>query len=287
MKCPKCGYLGFDDLDRCRNCGYDFSLALAPAAPLPELEIRSSARAPAPLEDLALVDGAADDRSARQSDAAAKLPLFSERAASEDLPLITKPSPPRPPLSVRRATPEVPRTRTETPRTVLFDLESTFPAESAPATGERSSEWIPGDSRRPPPAGILARVTAVLIDLGILAAIDLLVVYFTMQICGLTMDDFDILPKGPLFAFLFVQNTGYFVAFTPSGQTLGKMAMGIRVVPTGGRSEIDLTHSLVRTIIWVILAIPGGIGFLTAFFSRDRRGLHDRFAKTRVIKGMG
>jgi len=26
MKCPKCSYLGFDAGDRCRNCGYDFSL---------------------------------------------------------------------------------------------------------------------------------------------------------------------------------------------------------------------------------------------------------------------
>ncbi len=27
MKCPKCGYIGFEQTDRCRNCGYDFSLA--------------------------------------------------------------------------------------------------------------------------------------------------------------------------------------------------------------------------------------------------------------------
>ena len=27
MKCPKCGYLGFETTDRCRNCQYDFSLA--------------------------------------------------------------------------------------------------------------------------------------------------------------------------------------------------------------------------------------------------------------------
>jgi uncharacterized RDD family membrane protein YckC len=26
MKCPKCSYLGFETGDRCRNCGYDFSL---------------------------------------------------------------------------------------------------------------------------------------------------------------------------------------------------------------------------------------------------------------------
>jgi uncharacterized RDD family membrane protein YckC len=30
MKCPKCEYLGFDTGDRCKNCGYDFSLAAIP-----------------------------------------------------------------------------------------------------------------------------------------------------------------------------------------------------------------------------------------------------------------
>jgi uncharacterized RDD family membrane protein YckC len=284
MKCPKCGYLGFDDLERCRNCGYDFSLA--PAAPPPELEIRSGARAPTPLGDLALIDAAADGPPARLGEGG-KLPLFGG-GAGDDLPLITRPSPPRPPLAVRRATPEVPRTRPDTPRTALFDL-STFPQEeptggSAP---ERAEEWAPRHSGRPAPAGIPARLAAVVIDLVVLAAIDLLVVYFTMQICGLSAAEFDILPKGPLYGFLFVQNAGYFIAFTPSGQTLGKMAMGIRVIPTGGRQEIDLAHSLVRTIIWVILAVPGGLGFLTALFSHERRGLHDRFAKTRVIKGVG
>ena len=57
-----------------------------------------------------------------------------------------------------------------------------------------------------------------------------MVVYFTMQICGLTLLDFGLLPKGPLLAFLLVQNGGYLVAFTAGGQTLGKMAAGIRVV---------------------------------------------------------
>ena len=31
MKCPKCSYLGFDTGDRCKNCGYDFSLVAGDA----------------------------------------------------------------------------------------------------------------------------------------------------------------------------------------------------------------------------------------------------------------
>ena len=35
MKCPKCDYLGFETGDRCKNCGYDFSLlSIADSEPL-------------------------------------------------------------------------------------------------------------------------------------------------------------------------------------------------------------------------------------------------------------
>ena len=51
MKCPKCEYLAFESGDRCRNCGYEFSLTSpAPAfdleldpAPSPGLRWISSA----------------------------------------------------------------------------------------------------------------------------------------------------------------------------------------------------------------------------------------------------
>jgi uncharacterized RDD family membrane protein YckC len=108
-----------------------------------------------------------------------------------------------------------------------------------------------------------------------------------MQICGLTAADLNVLPKAPLLAFFFVQNGGYLVAFTAGGQTLGKMAMGIKVISTGTREQVDVPHSLLRTALWLLLAIPGGLGFLTALLSAERRGLHDRFAGTRVIKGVG
>jgi uncharacterized RDD family membrane protein YckC len=39
MKCPKCGYLGFETTDRCRNCQYDFSLA--PFSSEPDLTLQA------------------------------------------------------------------------------------------------------------------------------------------------------------------------------------------------------------------------------------------------------
>jgi len=131
---------------------------------------------------------------------------------------------------------------------------------------------------------VSARFVAVVIDLVILAAVDAVVIYYTMQICGLALSDLDVLPKGPLLAFLFVQNGGYLVAFTAGGQTLGKMAAGIRVVPAEAAASLDLGRAFLRTLMWVLLAVPAGLGFVSAIVSRDHRGLHDRFAGTRVVR---
>ena len=288
MKCPKCGYLGFDDLERCRNCGYDFSLI--PPASLPELEIRKeNADGMRPLDDLALVDAAAESNpvpAPGPTPVLAKLPLFNG-APGDDLPLITKASPPRAPLAVRRATPEVSRARSDTPRSAMLDA-SLQSERRYPAARPRPAGWDDdAEEDGAAAAGVFSRAGAVIIDLAILAATDLIVVYFTMQICGLSLNDLDMLPKAPLIAFLLVQNGGYFVAFTAGGQTLGKMAMGIRVISTSESEHVDMAHSLLRTALWVLLAIPAGLGFVTALFSRERRGLHDHFAGTRVIKGVG
>lgn len=46
MKCPKCGYLGFETTDRCRNCQYDFSLA--PFSTDPDLTLRQDSASESP-----------------------------------------------------------------------------------------------------------------------------------------------------------------------------------------------------------------------------------------------
>jgi uncharacterized RDD family membrane protein YckC len=127
-------------------------------------------------------------------------------------------------------------------------------------------------------------VLAAAIDLSILAAIDVVVLYFTLQICGVTLTEWNLLPKIPLLGFLLVQNLGYLVAFTAGGQTLGKMAAGIRVVPADGESALDFGRASLRTLVWIALAVPAGLGFLTAIMSHDHRGLHDRLAGTRVVR---
>jgi uncharacterized RDD family membrane protein YckC len=306
MKCPKCGYLGFEPVDRCRNCGYDFSLTREPAAP--DLPIRRPAGDAGPLDDLTLSDraqgpsrssrfkaearadldrlfGRAEPKPAAAPAAAVsiisapadELPLFGG-PITDDVPLITRPSAPRVPLSVRRATPEVPRLKADVPRPTLLDLDSPPQAEAVRTTTVSSADHVAED------ATLAARFVAVAIDLLILGFVDAIVIYLTMQICGLSMYDFGELPKAPLLAFLLLQNGGYLVVFTAGGQTLGKMASGIRVVPSSEESSLDLGRAVVRELLWLGLAAPAGLGFLSAVFSPDRRGLHDRFAGTRVVR---
>src|SRR5689334_18948236 len=146
MKCPKCGYLGYEQVEKCRNCGYEFSLGSS--APTPDLRLRDTSSVPQPLDDLDLNDAATPPPTApadRFNDVRpdtpaadsgrnimAELPLFGP-PITDDVPLITKASPPRPPLSVRRATPEVPRLRAEA-RAPLLDWPDPGPASVPPPT---------------------------------------------------------------------------------------------------------------------------------------------------------
>jgi len=307
VKCSKCGYVGFDSGDRCRNCGYEF--ALAPAFALPDLPIRRDADSVEGLDDLALIDAGTARRASSGFDAEfgrapeprpAPVPSLSTRASASELPLfgsplegdtplITRPSPPRAPLSVRRSTPEVPRLRSVGPRTVGADLALDLdPAEAAaprlvPSERAQSADWSSADAGRTD-AGALRRIGALAIDGLILSAIDVAVIYLTMQICGIGIAEFRLLPKGPLVAFLVLQNVGYLVAFTASGQTLGKMTAGIEIVTSDPYEMLDLGRALKRTVAWLVLACPAGLGLLPALLSHDHLGLHDRFAGTRVVR---
>ena len=302
MKCSKCGYLGFETADRCRNCGYDFSLSAD--YELPDLTLHQDEESGPELDDFALVNAtAAPTPRPRNSDfglmtesrpivrqtASVAMPLFAP-GIDDDTPLITKASPPRAPLSVRRSTPEVARLRSlSAPKSQALDqgldLEA-FDAHTEPRLGPSDRAYAVDTERSADyqDAGIARRIIAAAVDSIILLAIDLVVIYFTMQICGVSAAEFGLLPKGPLVALLVVQNVGYLVAFTAGGQTLGKMAAGIKVVTDDIEEPLDLGCALKRTVMWLVLVFPAGLGLLSALFDRDHRGLHDRFAGTRVVR---
>jgi uncharacterized RDD family membrane protein YckC len=66
-------------------------------------------------------------------------------------------------------------------------------------------------------------------------------------------------------------------------QTLGKMALGLRVVtPSGG--AISTGQAWGRTAAKLVLAGCVGITYIPAFMTRERTTLHDMIAGTRVVR---
>ena len=78
---------------------------------------------------------------------------------------------------------------------------------------------------------------------------------------------------------------GYFLFFWAlSGQTLGKLLTGSRVVDHGGR-PLGLKRSVIRLGGALLSLIPLGAGLVGIWSDTDRRGWHDRLAKSKVVRG--
>jgi uncharacterized RDD family membrane protein YckC len=201
--------------------------------------------------------------------------------------------PPRAPLAVRRATPTPARIRPRTPAptpeaapllsAALHD-GSPLQARAAEPPSPAEPPALPGADRPTAPAA--SRAAAAAIDLGLIALIDVVVLHFTLTLCGLTFADVRLLPAWPMAGFLLLLNGGYVVLFTGTlGQTLGKMAMAIEVVPER-RETMNLPRAALRAGAIVLSLLPAGLGWLAGLVG-DGRGLHDRLARTRVVRVAG
>ena len=308
MKCPKCSYLGFETGDRCKNCGYDFSLLAAHIKPLdPDLTTPVPDDMPvgvdaswldrlhSRIEDVEVahempepaMSGAASTAAvAAQAPVDPSFPLFAPAREPDDEPLIKRPSAPRAPLAVRR-TPEPARLRQapKSPHTGDPALSLEFAEEPFvdPPRAYESAEPPAGTVKGAEVCGLGRRAVAGLIDHAILFGIDLVVVFFTLRMSALTMADWQLLPPVPMLGFLLLLKLSYFGAFTAAcGQTIGKMAARIRVVADDG--SLDPERAIRRTIVAAVSLLAFGAGFIPALLDPDRRALHDRVARTRVVE---
>jgi uncharacterized RDD family membrane protein YckC len=312
MKCPTCGYIGFETSDRCRNCGYDFGLAnQTPPAPelslhadetegaLKELDIRNASPMPAarPVTGVrpsrtSVADRQPDidkvlqnlDRVLGETQSAPDLPLFDDEPGSA--PLVDPGAAPRRPLAVRRTTPDPARLRPkpirhQTPAPRALELPLPDDSESPLAGRVYEPAAMAAEVSGAPP---LRRGLAAALDLSILGAIDLVVVYFTLRMCGLTTAQIAILPPIPLGAFFLLVNGGYLASFTAAGgQTIGKMAFGLKVV---GHADLPVSAglSVVRALGCLASVASLGLGFLPALLGDGGRAIEDRLADTRVVR---
>jgi len=294
MKCPKCDYLGFETGDRCKNCGYDFSLLASPEPEPADLSLIAPTLDDVPVGELWLAHSDATPQSTESQDALSSLesfPLFSPAGAGDE-PLIRTPSEPRAPLAVRRSS-DLSRSRSgsRAPRAIETGLTLEFAAEETLAKPIRPEVVSEPPRRVAGPtsayadavAGLGRRTLAALIDHAILLGIDVFVFFSTLRMTALTTEEWRSLPLLPFLAFLVFIKLAYFSAFTAmGGQTIGKMAARIRVV-ADDQLIMDPARAIKRTLTGVVSLATLGLGLIPALIAPDRRALHDRVAHTHVV----
>ena len=138
------------------------------------------------------------------------------------------------------------------------------------------------------PAGMGARLVAWVIDRLILGALWFLVAAWGfVAYLNVIRWPPDLLNLGALISLLLLGgiwlHAAYFIVFVGGcGQTPGKMLLLITVVRWDG-APAGYGRALVRWVGYWVAMLPLGLGFVPAFFTADRRGLHDWMAGTRVV----
>jgi uncharacterized RDD family membrane protein YckC len=85
------------------------------------------------------------------------------------------------------------------------------------------------------------------------------------------------------YAAILLVTVGYIVIGNARGQTLGKRALGIAVVDASTGAPIGMGRSVLRYLMFAVMALPCYLGYLSIPLAADHRGWHDRAADDVVI----
>lgn len=162
--------------------------------------------------------------------------------------------------------------------------------DEEPLVSSDEDEWPLELSARPRsapplerPALARERAMAAGLDFGLMLGTALVVVYFAGRAARVPLHG--LLPTWPwllgYLAFLGLVYAGYFTGAT--GQTLGKMATGLRVVDRAGQPP-GFLRAFARGILGALGVALAGLGLLPMLFDPARRALHDRVFRMRVVR---
>lgn len=84
-----------------------------------------------------------------------------------------------------------------------------------------------------------------------------------------------------LLAYIVLSMAYFTLLHAWGGQTLGKLALGIRVVPD--EQPATLGRAFLRWVGYLVSTLPLGAGFLWAVLDKDRCAWHDHLAATVVL----
>jgi uncharacterized RDD family membrane protein YckC len=141
-------------------------------------------------------------------------------------------------------------------------------------------------------ASFETRLVALVLDVIVLFSVLLLFVTVAGLQLLLRSEFGDIDPPDSAFYLAAIIILVYFFPFFPlyfltlwvwRGQTVGKMAMAIKVVRRDGH-PLGVGTALLRLVGYLFSTLPLFAGFLLIAFDRQRRGLHDRLADTLVVE---
>lgn len=131
------------------------------------------------------------------------------------------------------------------------------------------------------PAGFWIRVVAALVDLVIFALVQFSLGLVAGRAWGLDIDAGPVLHGMVLLFTLLFAALYTTVLHSMGGQTIGKLLVGVRVMGVDGE-PLTAGAALLRWFACFVSLIPLGGGFLMAGLRRDKRGLHDLIAGSRV-----
>jgi uncharacterized RDD family membrane protein YckC len=171
-------------------------------------------------------------------------------------------------------------------------IDSPIPVDEPPEAEEEQQEDFPlnlppreAESRPVErPAHLSERVIAAALDLLCLGALWATTLYFAGRVSHVGL--LGLRPAWPYvlgyLGFVGLYYAAYFTGTT--GQTIGKIACGLRVVNTAGQPPGYL-RALFRAIAGVLGIALLFLGVIPLFFDPARRAFHDRLFRTRVVKG--
>ncbi|TYR76960.1 RDD family protein [Rossellomorea vietnamensis] len=130
--------------------------------------------------------------------------------------------------------------------------------------------------------GFWMRFWAYLLDLIVISSIGRLIVYPIFRAMDLSLVKDDMF--APISIFSAIIFYGYFVLMTRYfGQTLGKMAFGLKVIELDGK-PLQWSTILFRELIGRFISASFFVLYIVVAFTNKKQGIHDLFADTTVIR---
>ena len=262
MRCPKCHFVAFREIEKCPSCGEVLSPPFrGRGRPFSE----RSRDEDSPVGGYSTVD-----------DSVGPLADYTLRPPESFVP------PPRRRHTRRARAGEPVRPRPDESAGDRPSRQRSSATDRVRSQREAAAAARGGAQERGIGHQLPRRLVGGVIDLALLSGINAAVVYFTTRLVGLPVASAADLPLAPLLAFLTIFNVGYVATLTAlGGQTIGKMAVRVRVEEADG-SNVTPVHAVIRTAAYLVSVLPLGLGFAVMFF-KSGRALHDLLADTRVV----